>query len=200
MGIFSRFAGSFVKERVSNTKNALQLIIEDFKRYILILKYVFLACSVGTIVYSLAAGVGNDVINYSLLGLLFVYTVLDAILKRRENPDPSKKLRVIYAWIKIVLNALALLSSLYAIYSGANQTKPLSIVFATISLIMFVLKVLVEICLDVFSSKWRLLKTGMALDANEHPNTAGKLFSPLVGDIVDIEGLKESDVKRIKGE
>jgi len=198
MGLFGKLAGNFVKERTSNTKTALQLIVEDFKRYILILKWIFLAFSVSTIVYSMVVGVGNLIINAILLGVLFVYSILDAIFKRIENPDPSKKLRIIYAWTRIVLNAAALASSLYTIYSATiHEIKPISIVLATLSIIMFILKVLTEICMEIIQSKWSLLKNAMIMDAKDHPNTSGKIFSPIIGDVEEAE-VKESVATRIK--
>ena len=201
MGLFSRLtgaAGSFVKDRVSNTTAAFKLIVADFKRYILILKYIFLSISALTVIYNIVVKAGNLVINCSLLGLLVVYSVVDAILKAKQKPNASKKVRLAYAWLKIFLNAAALTSSLYSLYSAtANEVKPYAIVLATLSMIMFVLKVLIEICYDIFLSKWELLKGALALDAKEHPNTSGKLFSPLVGDVEEIE-VKESIIDRIR--
>jgi len=199
MGFFSKVAGSFVKDRVSNTTAALQLIIEDFKRYIKILKYIFLFFSLATIVYNIITKAGNLIINCSLIGVLILYSILDAIFKRRENPDPSKKLRIIYAWIKILLNAAALSGSLYPLYSAtsAESIRPYSIVLTTLSLIMFILKVLVEICLDIFSSKWKFLKSAMILDAQEFPNTSGKIFSPLIGEVENVE-VKESIINKLR--
>ena len=198
MGLFSKIAGKFVKDRTANTKTALQLIVEDFKRYILILKWIFLGFSVSTIIYSLVVGIGNMIINFILLGVLAVYALLDTIFRLKRKPNPTRKLRVIYAWTRIALNAAALVSSLYAIYSAtSNEIKPISIVLATLSLIMFILKVLTEICLEIFQSKWTLLKNAMIMDAKEHPNTSGKLFSPIIGDIEEIE-VKESVAERIR--
>ena len=198
MGLFSKIAGKFVKDRTANTKTALQLIVEDFKRYILILKWVFLGFSVSTIIYSLVVGIGNMIINFILLGVLAVYALLDTIFRLKRKPNPTRKLRVIYAWTRIALNAAALVSSLYAIYSAtANEVKPISIVLATLSMIMFILKVLTEICLEIFQSKWTLLKNAMIMDAKEHPNTSGKLFSPLIGDVEEVE-VKESVAERIR--
>ena len=198
MGLFSKLAGKFVKERTSNTKTALQLIVEDFKRYILILKWIFLAFSFSTIIYSIVVGIGNLVINCILLGVLVLYALLDTIFKLKQKPDPSRKLRIIYAWTRITLNAFAVASSIYAIYSAtSNEVKPISIVLATLSLIMFILKVLTEICLEIFQSKWILLKNAMIMDAKEHPNTSGKLFSPIIGDVEEAE-VKESVAERIR--
>ena len=198
MGLFGKMIGNFAKERVSNTKTAFQLIVEDFRRYVLILKWVFLAFSFATIIFNIVVGIGNLVINCCLLGLLLVYSVLDTIFRVFRKPDPTKKLRFVYAWMRIGLNAAALVSSLYAIYSAtATEVKPISIVLATLSLIMFVLKVLLEICFEIFQSKWTLLKNAMIMDAKEHPNTSAKLFSPLIGDIEEAE-VKESVAERIK--
>ena len=198
MGLFGRMIGNFAKERVTNTKTAFQLIVEDFKRYILILKWVFLAFSFATVIFDIVMGIGNLVINCCLLGLLLVYSVLDTLFRVFRKPDPTKKLRIIYAWLRITLNAAAVISSLYAIYSAAaHEVKPITIVLATLSLIMFILKVLVEICYEIFQSKWTLLKNAMIMDAKEHPNTSGKLFSPLIGDVEEVE-VKESVAERIK--
>ena len=198
MGMFSKLAGKFVKDRTANTKTALQLIVEDFKRYILILKWIFLGFSFATIIYSIVVGIGNLVINCCLLGVLLIYALLDSIFKLKQKPDPSRKLRVIYAWTRIALNAAALISSLYAIYSAtSNEVRPISIVLATLSLIMFILKVLTEIVMEIFQSKWTLLKNAMIMDAKEHPNTSGKLFSPIIGDVEEVE-VKDSVAERIR--
>ena len=198
MGLFGKLAGKFVKDRTANTKTALQLIVEDFKRYILILKWVFLGFSFATIIYSLVVGIGNFIINCILLGVLVVYALLDSIFRLKQKPNPTRKLRVVYAWTRIALNAAALVSSLYAIYSAtSHDIKPISIVLATLSIIMFILKVLTEICMEIFQSKWTLLKNAMIMDAKEHPNTSGKLFSPIIGDIEEVE-VKESVAERIR--
>ena len=198
MGLFGKMVGNFAKERVTNTKTAFQLILEDFKRYALILKWVFLAFSFATVIFDIAVGIGNLVINCCLLGLLLVYSILDTLFRIFRKPNPTKKLRIIYAWLRITLNAAAVISSLYAIYSAAaHEVKPITIVLATLSLIMFILKVLVEICYEIFQSKWTLLKNAMIMDAKEHPNTSGKLFSPLIGDVEGVE-VKESVAERIK--
>ena len=198
MGLFGKMIGNFAKERVTNTKTAFQLIVEDFKRYILILKWVFLAFSFATVIFDIVMNIGNLVINCCLLGVLLVYSVLDTLFRIFRKPDPTKKLRIIYAWLRITLNAAAVISSLYAIYSAAaHEVKPITIVLATLSLIMFILKVLVEICYEIFQSKWTLLKNAMIMDAKEHPNTSGKLFSPLIGDVEEVE-VKESVAERIK--
>ena len=197
MGLFGKLVGNFAKERVSNTKTAFQLIVEDFKRYVLILKWIFLAFSFATVIFDLIVGIGEPIINYCLLGLLLVYSVLDTVFRMVAKPNPTKKLRIVYAWLRIILNATALTSSIYAIYKASTEVKPISIVLATLSLIMFILKVLVEICFEIFQSKWTLLKNAMIMDAKEHPNTSGRLFSPLIGDFEQIEA-KDSVVERIK--
>ena len=198
MGLFSKMIGNFAKERVSNTKTAFQLIVEDFKKYLLIMKWVFLAFSFATVIFDMVMGIGNFIINCSLLALLLVYATLDTIFRLKAKPDPNKKLRIIYAWMRIILNAAAIASSLYAIYSAtSNEVRPIAIVLATISLVMFVLKVLTEIIFEIFQSKWSLLKNAMIMDAKEHPNTSGKIFSPFIGDVEEVE-VKESVAERIR--
>ena len=57
-------------------------------------------------------------------------------------------------------------------------------------------KVVVEICLDIFSSKWTLLKNAMMMDAKEHSKTSAKWFSPIIGDVEEVE-IKESAANKI---
>lgn len=198
MGIFSKFAGSFVKERVSNTKTAFELIVEDFKRYALIMKWIFLLFSFASVIYNLVTQTGNLIINCILIGVLVIYAILDTVFKALKKPDPNRKIRFAYAWIKIGLNAAALVSSIYTLYTATSgEIKPISIVLTTLSLLMFILKVILEICLDVISSKWKLLKGGMILDAKEHPNTSGKIFSTFIGDVDGVE-VKDAIVERIR--
>ena len=195
MGLFSNFA----KKRVTNTKTAFQLIVEDFKRYVLILKYIFLTFSVATLIYGIVSKTGNLIINCCLLGLLFVYSLLDAILRQKEKPNASKRLRIVYVWMHISLNAAAIASSLYSLYSATiHEIKPITIVLATLSMIMFILKVVLEITLEIFQSKWTLLKNAMLMDAKEYPGTSGKIFSPFIGGDIDEVEVKESVKNRIK--
>ena len=198
MGLFSSLAGSFVKERVSNTKTAFQLIVEDFRRYVMIMKWVFLALSAATLTYGIVTRTGSWIINAALIAVLFIYALLDTIFRIRRNPNPTKKLRVGYAWIRITLNAMSIAGSVYALYSSTiNQVKPIEIVLAALSMMMFILKVLLEITLEVLSSKWDLLKNAMIMDAKEHPGTSGKIFSPFIGDIEQIE-VKQQYADRIR--
>ena len=198
MGLFSKIAGNFVKERTANTKTALQLIAEDFKRIVVILKWIFLLFSFATIIYSIVTKTGNLIINCCLLGVLVIYALLDTVLRIKQKPDPTRKVRLVYAWTRIALNAAAIASSLYTLYSAtAADIKPISIVLATLSLVMFILKVLTEICFEIFQSKWTLLKTAMIMDAKEHPNTSAKLFGPFIGDAEEAE-IKESMAERIR--
>ena len=194
MGLFGRL----IHSRTENTKTAFSIIIDDFKLYLLILKWVFLGFSFATVIYSLIVDVGTPWINYALLGVLVVYALLDTIFRLAERPNPPKKIRIVYAWIRILLNAVALVSSIYELYSAtANEVKPITIVLVTLSLIMFILKVLAEILLSIIMSKWNLLKNAMIMDAKEHPKTSGKVFSPFIGD-VEVVDAKESIVRRIK--
>ena len=198
MGLLSNLAGSFVKQRVSNTKTAFQLIVEDFRRYVTIMKWVFLALSAATLTYGIVTKTGSWIINAALIAVLCIYALLDTLFRMRANPNPTKKLRIIYAWIKIALNAMSIVGSVYALYSATmSQVKPIEIVLAALSMMMFILKILLEITLEVLSSKWDLLKNAMVMDAKEYPGTSGKIFSPFIGDIEQIE-VKEGYAKRIR--
>ena len=198
MGLFSKIASSFVKKRVSNTKTALEIIVKDFKRYITILKYIFVLFSVLTLIYNIYTQTGVLLINCILLGVIVGYTLVDALLQRTDFVRLTKKIKRIYKWTTIILNLAALSISIYAIYSAtSNEIKPVSIILATLSIIFFILKVVVEIVLEVLESKWDLLKTALIMDAKDYPGTTGKILTPFFGDVEDVE-VKESYVKRIK--
>lgn len=162
------------------------------------MKWVFLVLSVSTLIYGIVTQTGTLIINIILLAVLLAYSLLDTIFRLRANPNPTKKLRLIYAWIKIILNAAAIAGSIYALYSSTiSQVKPIEIVLAALSMMMFILKVLLEITLDVLSSKCALLKNAMIMDAKEHPSTSAKIFAPFIGNIDETE-VKENYAKRIR--
>ena len=198
MGFFTNIASSFIKQRVVNTKTALELIVDDFKRYFLIFKWFFLLISASTLIYGIIAKTGNPIINYILLCLLVVYALLDTVLRIKQKPKHTKQLRRIYTWLKLFINGVALTSSLYGLYCATTYDgiEPIQIILATLSLLAFVLKVFFEISLEIFSSKWLLLKNAMLMDAKEHPKTSGKIFSPIIGDHEEKE-VKNSIFNRI---
>lgn len=151
---------------IQNTVSAVQIVIDDLKRYIRAFKFIFVLFSAGMLIFQIVIKSGSTIVNWCLLGGLAVYYVLDAIFKARKRSNPPRAIKITYAWFKICLNALALASTIYTLYSATSMDKisPISIVLATLSIILFVIKVILEIVTEVVASKFALIKAGFAQD------------------------------------
>lgn len=154
---------------IQNTVSALQIIIDDLKKYIKIFKFIFVLFSIGMVVFQICINSGNKIVNFILLGLLVTYYVVDTFFISKKKSNPRKVVRATYSWINIILNAVALSSTIYTLYSATSMEKisPMSIVLATLSIILFIIKVILEIVTEVLSSKFSLLKAGIAKDIDE---------------------------------
>lgn len=157
---------STVKTKTENTFNALHLIMEQFKFYVKVIKYIFIAFSLALSLFNIFTGTGNKIVNFILIGLLAIYLILDTIFGVISLKSPKKILKIAYTWLKILINGFALGSTIYSLYLATSLEKinPISIVLTTLSIIMFIIKVILEIICEVVMSKWNLLKAGLIMD------------------------------------
>ena len=131
-----------VKSKTENTFNALHLIVEQFKFYIKILKYSLIVFSVALSLFNSFTNPGNKIINFVLIGLLVLYLILDSIFGAISLKSPKKILKISYTWAKILINGVALGSTIYSLYLATSLEKinPFSIVLTTLSIIVFIIK------------------------------------------------------------
>lgn len=146
------------------TKAAVDIIVNDVKRYCDIFKYGTMIFTLVYFIYSICAKQGNLVVNVVLLSLFSLYVILDLLTLKKDYKLFKRFIRKSYKSLKIVTKAFSLCVMLYSIYIAAYNISPISIILATLMIIMWVLEVLFEIVLSIFEDKKDLLVAGWNKD------------------------------------
>lgn len=146
------------------TKAAIDIISDDIKRYCNLFKY---GCMIFTLVYFtyvLLIRSGNFIVNSVLLGLYIIYMILDFATKKDNLKLVKKIIKKSYKSIRFISKTFSLSVMIYGIYVASSSVNGISIILATLMIIMWVLEVLLEIVMMIFEDKKDLLIEGFNKD------------------------------------
>lgn len=148
------------------TKAGLNIIIDDIKKLAKIFKYGSLIFSIIYYIVAICLKIGILVVNIIFLLLLISYTIFDLIIdkKKKENKLIIRKISRSYTTIKIILRGFTLLVTLYGMYLGTSNTSPISIILATLMIILWILEVLFEVIARYVTNKKDLIVTAFKKD------------------------------------
>ena len=146
------------------TKAAIDIVIGDIKRYCNIFKYgsmIFTFLYFGYAIYSRS---GNVIINVILLILFVVYMLLDFLTNNKDLKVIKKFVRRSYKFLKFITKTFSLGVMVYSIYNATTNVSPISIILATLMIVMWVLQLLFEIIIEIFNDKKDLIVVGWNQD------------------------------------
>ena len=126
------------------TRESINLIIEDFKRYCKIFKCCSLIFTTLYFIYAIFSKMGIFVVNIILASMFLAYTVFEFVTKNTDWKSARKYTRRTYHWIKLSIKAFTLGSLLYSIYTATTHISAISTITATLMIIMWVLQLLLE--------------------------------------------------------
>lgn len=151
------------------TKAAAVLILDDFKRWSKMFKIFFSAFTLVYFTYNFIADVGNLYVNIVLTALYLGYTLFEIITYKKSVKKRTKKIIARgYKWSKLVIKAFTLGSMLYGMYVAASSINGISIILATLTIIIWVLQVLLELIILVIEPKIKLITAGVLTDAKSY--------------------------------
>ncbi len=128
-----------------NTKNALTSTINDFKAIYKTIKVISLIFTFAYLAYVFIAKVGNFWVNVALADVTVLYYVFFVFMVKRQNTPTHKVVKRIYHWAKLLVRAASLGILLYGMAVSPQKTPPLSIILATLTIIVWVLQVIFEL-------------------------------------------------------
>lgn len=146
------------------TKAAVDIIVEDVKRWSNFFKYGSMIFTLLYFSYSIYLKSGNLIINIVLLSLFSLYTLLDLLTKNKEFKLMKKIIKRSYKVLKLSTKAFTLAVMIYGIYTASHSVSGLSIILATLMIITWVLQLLFEIVIQIFEDKKDLLVAGWNKD------------------------------------
>ena len=95
-----------------------------------------------------------------------------------------------YKWIKIVIKTFTLGAMIYGIYITTTNVTPISIILATLMIILYVLQILLELACEIVEDKKDLLVEAVAKDmeiVTRPVSAVGNFVKRMKGEEVVIE-------------
>ena len=146
------------------SKAAGNLILEDLKKWRNRFQIFFSLFTLAYLAYCLIRPVGIFYINLALAVIYIAYTVFQLITYKKENKRIKKRVARTYKWARLLLRAVTLVGALYGIYVASAAVDGISLILATLTIIMWILQVLFEILTIVIEPRIRLLSAGVMED------------------------------------
>lgn len=181
------------------TREAINKIIDDFKLLSRIFKYTSQVVTVGYLTYSIIAKVGHFYANLILLVLFVGYTIFDFVVSDENNKFFKKVVKRTVNWLKISIRAFTLLVLIYSIYTATTNANAITIIMATLMIIVWVLQVLLELVITVVEDEKDLVVAGLKKDIDDIKkpvSDVGNFFRRVTGQEVYVQ--EENDPREIK--
>lgn len=146
------------------TKAAIDIVIEDIKRYCVLFKFGSMLFTFIYFGYALYSKTGNIIVNSVLLGLFILYAFLDFFTHKKDFKPFKKFIRRSYKGLKFITKTFSLGVMVYSIYNATTNVSSISIILATLMIVMWVLQLLFEIVIELFNDKKDLIVAGWSKD------------------------------------
>lgn len=172
------------------TRTAIDIIISDIKKFSTIFNYGSLIFTSAYFIYALVTKTGNFIANIILASLFVGYTIFYFITKSMEMKTAKKVVKRSYKWIKIVIKTFTLGAMIYGIYITTTNVTPISIILATLMIILYVLQILLELACEIVEDKKDLLVEAVAKDmeiVTRPVSAVGNFVKRIKGEEVVIE-------------
>lgn len=172
------------------TRTAIDIIISDIKKFSTIFNYGSLIFTSAYFIYALVTKTGNFIANIILASLFVGYTIFYFITRSMEMKTAKKVVKRSYKWIKIVIKTFTLGAMIYGIYTATTNVTPISIILATLMIILYVLQILLELACEIVEDKKDLLVEAVAKDmeiVTRPVSAVGNFVKRMKGEEVVIE-------------
>ena len=183
------------------TREAINKIIDDFKLLSKIFKYTSQVATIAYLTYSIIFNVGNFYANIILLILFVGYVIFDFVVSDEGNKFIKKVVKRTVNWLKISIRAFTLLVLIYSIYTATTNASAITIIMATLMIIVWVLQVLLELVISVVEDEKDLVLAGLKKDIDDikKPVTdVGNFFRRVAGQEIIEQEDESREIKILK--
>ena len=186
------------------TKEAIEILKEDFKRYSRGFKISSLLFTSAYFVYALIAQTGIFAVNITLASLFVAYTIFELIINATGNKGAKLVVKRAYKWITLAIRAFTLGSMLYGIYTATTNVSAISTIIATLMIILWVFQILLEIVVEIVEDKVDLFDKAVRQDVDDIKSSILKpvkvvsdTFKKLTGREVEPEPQKHRHILKL---
>ena len=149
------------------TKTAVNIILEDLRKFAKIVKTISLVFTTGYFIFVLVMRSGILIANIVLASLFFIYTIFELIATKKDIKKIRKIVKKSFHWIKLSIKFLTLLAMIYGIYTATTGISDLSIIFVTLVIVLWIFQVLLELFIQIFENKMDLFIAGWNKDIED---------------------------------
>lgn len=173
------------------TRAVFDKSVRDFKKLGNIANVLMQVMYISYMIYNLIIDAGWYWVNAILLGLSLGYLIIYLLFYGKKDHDHKQVLRAskrVYKWTKILVNTFTLGVTLYNAYVAATTMSAFSIIITTLTIIMWVLSVIVEVIAFFVQSRYQLVLDAIEADkqeAIEPVKKVGDFFKKLAGKEVE---------------
>ena len=149
------------------TREAIEILKEDFKRYSRIFKVGSLLFTSAYFVWALISQTGIFAVNIVLASLFVAYTIFELIINATGHKGAKIVVKRTYKWITLGIRAFTLGSMLYGIYTATTHVSAMSTIIATLMIILWVFQILLEIVVEIVENKIDLFDKAIHQDVED---------------------------------
>ena len=186
------------------TKEAVEVLKEDFKRYSRIFKVGSLIFTSAYFVWALISQSGIFAVNIVLASLFVAYTIFELIINATGHKTAKLVVKRTYKWVTFGIRAFTLGSMLYGIYTATTNVAAMSTIIATLMIILWVFQILLEIVVEIVESKIDLFDKAIRQDVEDIKSSVLKpvkavtdTFKRLTGRAVEPEPEKHKKILKL---
>lgn len=186
------------------TKEAVEVLKEDFKRYSRIFKVGSLIFTSAYFVWALISQSGIFAVNIVLASLFVAYTIFELIINATGHKTAKLVVKRTYKWLTFGIRAFTLGSMLYGIYTATTNVSAMSTIIATLMIILWVFQILLEIVVEIVESKIDLFDKAIRQDVEDIKSSVLKpvkavtdTFKRLTGRAVEPEPEKHKKILKL---
>ena len=179
----------------------MAIILEDIRKYAKMFKRFSLAFTTGYFVYVIAMQVGILAVNIVLALLFLTYTIFEFSTFKNDSKQVKRLVRKSYKAINLTIRLITLGSMIYGIYAATREVSALSILFATLMIVLWVLQVFLEIFVHILENKVDLVIAGWNKDMEDvkKPITdIGRVVRKLKGEKLPPPPEKSKEIIRLE--
>ena len=151
------------------TKAALRKTLDDFKSLQFGFNVTVQAAYIFYLIYAIVFGVGFLAVNIVLLALSVAYAVFFFITNLREKRDKKlgKRVKYVYKITKHSIKVFTLSMAIASICIDKEEVTPFAVMFVALMVVGFVLQVIIDIAVAIFSAKMDFLLEAIKADTEE---------------------------------
>jgi hypothetical protein len=170
------------------TREAIEVLKEDFKRYSRVFKVGSLLFTSAYFVWALIAQTGIFAVNIVLASLFVSYTIFELVINATGHKGAKVFVKRTYKWITLGIRAFTLGSMLYGIYTATTNVSAMSTIIATLMIILWVFQILLEIVVEIIENKIDLFDKAIRQDVEDIKKSVMKPVTAVTNTLKKLTG------------